>query len=886
MSLFRKVTLIGGIPALLLLAGCSNESPWETSLSSDGKIELSVLTDGKVAIGSRADEFASQALEPLASQFAISLVSKDGSIDRTWESVAKFNNEDGFPMGSYTISASYGDPDVEGFDNPYYYGEEEIEVSLGHTTVQTITATVGNSMLSVRYTDYLKEMFKAYSSAVETTGHNPVAFVQEEERPAYLKSSEAKFYVTLTNDKDETVTVNLMDLNLSPRHHYIVTVGVNKDNLGVAVLDVNVTEDIIIEDPIEIVLSDEFFSAPVPVITPVGFDPEKSFDFFEAYADENINPEIQVMALAGLKSAKLNLSALNDATLPSWGSVSESVELINATSTDKSNVEQAKIRCVGFYENAAEFAYIEFGDFIKNLTPGSYKASLTVTDKLGRTTDVSLPPVELKANVEEVKYEIAGCKNPDFFSEEIFVALTTNCPLIKDAFSFEANDKDGGIVGVEKTVLSENPGITDLQETYANTFYYKLKVDPINDNQWTVKAKYSAKEQQKVLDVIMPEFSVATDAFAKRVKIVITAENPDLTEALTKIVNVKNNGNLLKPEDIDRSYASQGMLIVKKLYSKGQIVDGQPFSGVYDNMNLFLGKKTNRTEPNYPGIPYVGVPFAFETEEALDVPNGDFEDLTPKISITINQGGTWTDLTHWNLGRDPEQNKEVYNVSEPEYWATVNTKTCNLAASALNTWFVVPSTFNTSESKNGANAMVLRNVGFNYAGKVPGKQTNTIVHPYNSNNPGETSVHNAAGKLFLGSYSVNLSDLSETYLEGIQFNSRPLAITGWYKYSAGEADPNDKGVFRISIEKEDGVLITKTIKFDNASSWTQFSIPLDEYNDWGIKAETLKIFIASSYKESSSQSTEDTSILTKPYDEYTQKYLGSELTIDNLKFEY
>lgn len=865
--------LFGGI---MTVTSCTSESPWTTSQDfSDGKIEISIITDSEILTGTRGEE--TKFIVPEASQFSISLKSADGSIDKVWDSVKKFNSEEGFPMGYYNLSAFYGDFEVEGFENPYFYGEEEIEVMLGHTTVQTITASLANSMVSIRYNNDLKSMFKAYSAALQTEGHNTVSFVQEEERPAYMTTGVAKLFVTLTNDKDETVTVNLADLKLESKHHYIVTLGVNKDNLGNNVLDVNVTEDITVEEVEPIILSEEFFSAPVPVITAIGFDPQKSLDFFEAFTSDIKDPiQFHVMALAGIKTATLKLTT-EGGFLPFENNEKDEVKfsLVKATQDVKDALESANIICRGFFENAEEFSYIDFTDYVKNLAPGSYTASIEIVDLLGRTMDVNLPPVVLKANVDEVKYEIAGYKKPNLFDNKIYLAVSTNCDIVKDSFNFISKDENGSTVEVEVKRLDTNPGLVVTGAKYDNIFYYELSTAEINDNQWMAAVKYAQKNEDKVIfDVTLPSFTIETDAFAKRVKVLITPENKDLTEKIVNALNVKYGDSFVSGKvKVDRSQASQGMLLITGLNAKGDIVDNAAFDGDY-NMSLYFGN-TLRAD-------YTGEPFSFTTEQASDVPNGDFEEMTQKINFTINQGGTWTDWNNW--GR--QQTTEDYHIYEPDLWATVNNKTCNRGASSQNTWFVVPSTYQSStDVKNGMYSMVLRNVGYNYKGTVPSNQTNVNVHPYNSKTPGDESAHKAVGKLFLGSYSIDTSDMKETYQEGIDFYSRPDKLSGYYKYTVREGDPDDKGLFDLVLSFANGKTISKTVYLDPVSDWTLFTIDFSDY-DWRIPVTNLKIMIASSFHSSYNYEEEDQIVKVKPYTEYTQKYLGSELMIDNLFFEY
>jgi len=69
-----------------------------------------------------AESTSSTAL-PDVSEFALKLVSSDGSFSRAWDSLADFDPATKIPVGAYTMSAFYGDIDIEGFEKPFYLGE-------------------------------------------------------------------------------------------------------------------------------------------------------------------------------------------------------------------------------------------------------------------------------------------------------------------------------------------------------------------------------------------------------------------------------------------------------------------------------------------------------------------------------------------------------------------------------------------------------------------------------------------------------------------------------------------------------------------------------------------------------------------------------------------
>lgn len=898
MKFLNKSIFYLSVGATLLVVSCADESPWGGGNATEGKIELNLLTDSYVTMGTRADESGdTKAMVPDVSKFSVSLKRTDGSYSKTWQTLDAFKKEEGFPQGNYTIAAFYGDVDSEGFDKPYYYGETSIQVKLGETSAETVTASLANAMLSVRYTDELKGMMKNYSASVQTEGHSPVIYAYNEDRPSYLSPGDANVFVTLTNDKDEQVTVNPAKVSLTAKHHYVVTIGVKADNAGTSALDVQITEDIFTEDPISIVLSDELFSSNPPIVEASDFESGVMKEYFESFADEKANPEIHVVAMSGIKSAILTLTS--DSSLPVFGGTSYSVDLITADADAKAKLADAKLNCYGFFENVDKMGVVNLKDYVNNLTDGTYTVSLQVTDNNGKSSAMDDSMVKYIVKVTGLEYQISKVETPKFLDEVLMVSLTTNCENLKDKFTFYATNKNGEIVEVKEAVLQSSSS-----DSGKFTYVYKLTVDPIDECEWTVKAQYGDRRSvEKLVDVTMPTFKVETDAFAKRVKIRISeVTNSNLSASqLLPYLKIKNNGAEISATSIDMSLAEQNIIIVKGLNSKNETVNNSVFDGVYSKFSLNLGTKVS---DKYQGTP---VP-SFTTEEALDVPNGDFEEFSEiEYSGTANQSNRWraTYLSSWS------QNTSTFKFREAKFWATTNMKTMNnktTHSSVDNTWFNQPSVFSTSleySSYNGGigsvtaststpssfsgfkvhddkgNAMIIRNVGWDPSGQVPKEDQGTAYasgNYYNHNIP-NVSQH-SVGKMFLGSYSYNNGD---NFQEGIEFKSRPSKIKGWYYYTPDSQELGEYGtiVFKIFGEK-DIILATGTSNFYSNSDYVQFEIPIEYKNeDFQKEAKKLSIIISSSYHNDGNEVKISTYL--SPYECYMH---GATLVVDDFEFVY
>ncbi len=295
------------------------------------------------------------------------------------------------------------------------------------------------------------------------------------------------------------------------------------------------------------------------------------------------------------------------------------------------------------------------------------------------------------------------------------------------------------------------------------------------------------------------------------------------------------------------------------------------------------------------------------TESGDGVPNGDFEELVETINMKIDQGGKWTITdTRWS---ERYQTTLSMLISEPSNWSSVNQKTCNTNASNKNSWYMIPSTYNTSLSwlshqpeakvigigqsaydstadiykesaSSGNNAMVIRNVAWDLKGSgiADNQQTgNTDYSNYYCSNVPSIS-NRSAGKLFLGSYSYKNG--SEEYNEGISFNTRPTSLKGYYKYANDSQDTSEKGEAIVQLLSGETVIASGELELRAAADYSEFEVPLI-YTNENIKATELRIMFSSSNHESESD-IKTTNYCNK--DECCSR--GAMLTVDNLTFSY
>ncbi len=112
--------------SVMALTGCSEDNPWTFGTGKGGITPvISVERSVRSAASTRAVE---ELTAPDAEAFALKLTSADGSYSNTWPTLTAFPSDQGFKIGTYTPAAYYGDENAEGFEQPYYYGEQTFQV--------------------------------------------------------------------------------------------------------------------------------------------------------------------------------------------------------------------------------------------------------------------------------------------------------------------------------------------------------------------------------------------------------------------------------------------------------------------------------------------------------------------------------------------------------------------------------------------------------------------------------------------------------------------------------------------------------------------------------------------------------------------------------------
>lgn len=852
---------------VLLLVSCANE---ENQVDSGyGSINVKVSADYQVVPVTRSTTEITETTNPDVSEFALKLVSADGSFSRAWDSLADFDPAEKIPVGTYTMSAYYGNLEEEGFDKPYYLGQSDVAVRYRENTPVEILCTLANVKVTVEYSDAFKKYFADYATTIHAAEGDYIKFEKEETRAAYVKPGKITIqtYLKKQNGIESTFEPAAIE-NAQPRQHYRIKLDIADNAAGEAQLSISFDETTETQ-PIAIDISDEVMVAPAPSFLPAGFEPGTPLEVKENSYPDNRQVNISLTAKAGLSACTLTTSS---ACLESEGWPRE-IDLVNLSSENRALLSRLGLKLKGFTEMGSKMGFIDFAELFAHLhtLDGSDQHTFTLSakDMYGK---VSESPITLSVKSIPITFALQTPEPVFVGSKSVTIPVEFDGAYI-DQVKFSYLNAEGAKVNSNSTVVSSE----------GNLYQIKISIEA-TDKPVVVEGSYAngAKTSTISIPVKTPAFTITAeeyDIWARRATVKLTAEDSQYQEAVDRYAVLFANST--GQWETVASTLSQGRRVI---------------TGLNPDTRYQLRGSCNSGQDN---VNYSG-DLTLRTESATAVPNGDFEEIAQTISVTdMNQGGKYS---VWPVNY---QNTCSFTIQEPTGWASVNAKTCNLSAANQNSWFVIPSTYNTTltwdayrsfapstvtpdlyrdlTAQSGSNAMVVRNVAWDANGTTPatsGGAFNTTY--YNTNVP--NIANRSAGKLFLGSYSY--SGGSETYTEGVSFASRPSALKGWYKYANDGNDPTETGVVTVTLLNGQKVIATGTARLSAAADYTEFSVPVT-YSVTNQKATTLRIMITSSNHASYNQSEESAAIKTSVSNgQYESASRGATLTVDNLTFTY
>lgn len=823
------------------LSACRSD---ERTPSGGGYLAVRVAADNEVvSAASRAEGDGI----PDVGDFSLSIAKENGELVSKWDKFSDYDAEATVvPVGTYTVSASYGDATTEGFDGLSYAGSTTANVAEGETTDVTIDCTINKARVSISYTDAFKSYFTSYSAYVSSSRGNKIDYTADETRAAYFTPGNLDVYLNVTRPGvSGSVALKVKTLAAEVKHEYRLTMDVDA---GTSTLNIIFNDDPESTQNVEFNISDAALNAPAPTIVAHGFTSGEAMEVVEGGSVEG-TLQAYLNAPSGLAGCELVTSS---AALKAQG-WPEKVDLMALSAEDQQKLTELGLVMKGLGSTHDKIATVEF----QNVVPYLYctgdgneehSFTLTATDVYGKTTET---PLVLNVTSRNNGFAVTLPESVPYGSNTMSFTMNLEGDTSKVTFYYFA-------YGAEQSFNAENVSISSEGTTHTVTLTYP---DPLIDTESDVqfKAEYGSKTIEKTFKVEDPALT-------------LSLKNGDADVWATKAY--------VKVEASAKSRASRTISssTVEIQYKDGEVWKVWPNQSYDSEKGLFLltGMGEGATDTN--GVSYTlraaykrggeVVTYSGElpitTEAKTQIPNSGFDDWytdsKEQWSVGLFKNIKWFFYYPYQQG------------DEGHWWSTNNERAqaWTVAPVYVTTCPAVIYTYDTRTGEGKAAEIHTSGSGGEYA------STSTSMYPESA----------FAGSIFIGSYS--WSDKSEHKSLGHSFNTRPLGLSFWYKYKPYKTD-----AFKVLVEVKSGETVIAAGEYvpeaysSEDLEYQQHTISL-EYTNSLLKATSISVQFLSTNKTSFTENDlqkNGTLTLTDCADSWNAHF-GSFLKIDDVELIY
>lgn len=816
------------VAALLAVSACSDTFDPSGDSGDGGRMLLNVGVDRdvkapqKLSGRSAASRVATEADHIDAGDLTLKMTSHLSGKVFTYK-LADFDPTTTFPIGRYTIDAYYGEEGKEDFAAPYYKGSTEVVLHENEATPVSLTATLANSMVSIVYGEDFKNYFPSYSVEIATSKGNSIIHAAGEERAAYVEPGVITIYADVTKPNGVKGKLKAAEFTAEARNHYVVTMGLGAESGGSAITVTFNSE--LVEETVEIDVSDQILLAPAPTLSAVGFTPGEEITIVEGTTTSG-PLRVVATAIAGVASGQLTTQGASLIT-QGWPPVVN----FPADAENLAKIEEFGIRPQGFRGTTTQMALVDFREGLSKLT---YNASsdnrttftLTVTDKYNKVSE----PMSFTVVVQKLTLAVEKVYTPAVNEESMVVDMLFNNEDLRDFVRFEVMDNNGAYQRVVHERLEHVPG--------SNKYKVRLPI-PRSANDVVFRAVVLGNNSLSLAPVTVVRTGVAiayneADVFATHATMRILGNHASEYIRFAKWF-ISTDGTNYTQVSSDNLSGSDG---------------GEKISGLTPGTKYYVKAEANGGQSE---------PVTFTTEANIQLANGDMEQWSR------TEGGTqywWVSYPFAAGETNPVWNtlNQLTTSEGGTHTSPTNRDGCAYSA--------ISGTIETTDKHGGSYAALIRTVGWGGGNSAHWVAWETKMG---------TCENVTAGELYLGHYSNGAQF-------GTAFAVRPTSLSFWYKYAPKNA--SDQAFAKVVIrDAAKNVLATNEFTIGRTDAYTQKILDLT-YPVPCAKAASIEVIFKSSINDVNNQ--KNTDWLTPPPSMNLSDgtYMGSQLYIDDVTLNY
>lgn len=816
-----------------MMSSCAKD---ESQSSHEGRIDVSVNADKKMSVeASRANE---DEFSPDVNDFALRIESADGEVSNSWNRFETFQPVS-VEVGTYTVTATYGDANTEGFEGLSYWGETTVEVVRDETATASITCTINKARVSISYTDSFKSYFTSYSAYITSSKETKVVYGAEETRGAYFVPGDLQLYLEVKRPGvSENIVLNPKNFKAEVKHDYHLTMDVDAST---STLNIIFNDDPASTENVQIEISDESLNAPAPAFTPYGFTSGENQEVLEG---ETVSDKLEAYLNAPSGLVKCELTTVSESLKKEgWP---ESVDLMNLTPEQSQKLKELGLETMGLGANHDKIALINFKNVLPNLyctTDGNEEHTFTLraTDKLGKVTENGLV---LQITTRNNGFAITLPESVPYGSNTMTADLTLEGDPSKIVFYYIG-------LGTYQEFAVENVNIQPTEESnkYTVTFTYP---EPLIDTENGVKFKAvcGPKTIEKIFNVEDPELTLSlkngdADVWATKAYLQVTASAKSRSSRTISSTTVEiqyKDGEEWKAWPNQAYDSKTGLFQLTGMGEGATEVVGVSYT-------LRAAYKRAGEDSSY------SQELNITTEPKAQVGNAGFEDWHTEIyKFTATLAGTKE--REWYL---------PWNTGEGDIWWAVNSKKTML--SECTNWNfdykVFPTvSWSSSESNKSQGSKSIQ---------IATVATGAWAIP----DGGSVTPH--AGEIWIGTANDDGSHRSDSHL----FSSRPSSLSFWYQYLPVESEHY---YMKVELKAEDGTLLASNEITEGTEHKTGEIITLP-FNYLVNNKKVTTIYMV--FKSSTNSSPKyNTGVTMEIAGKDQTSHIGSVLRIDDIRLNY
>lgn len=190
----KQLKTIFGVLALLAAFSCTKSQ----QDGCCGQIQFEISSNEIVADQTKSNVSDYTTL-PSTGDFTLEIL--DASSVSVWTGkVSEWDATTALPVGNYTVTASYGSLEDEGFDKPYFYGTTTFAVTGGVTTNVSVPVALGNTIILVSCTQNFQNYYREYSFTLSRSTSTIATFAKGETKGAFIDGYKITVTGTLTTE--------------------------------------------------------------------------------------------------------------------------------------------------------------------------------------------------------------------------------------------------------------------------------------------------------------------------------------------------------------------------------------------------------------------------------------------------------------------------------------------------------------------------------------------------------------------------------------------------------------------------------------------------------------------------------------------------------------